>query len=373
MLHGIVLALVLASGNPGLDSLGARLEETRRLAAELESQHAAVSDILMAIHENLLAARAYYSRLQEEEALLLGSIERIDTRCAAGESLHTALSSGLEDYLLYIYSHRNLIGSEALFCRGGLARVLRREAYLEFLARRAASEENEVRGATDSLIHFRDSLRTAQTEIAALRREMGEIQDRIVFEEGRQALLRLQLGSELARAQDSSAAIETERQRVSSLVSDLRAASTTVSSTLNLGQPDVESVIGNSAGALPWPAEGDIVRHFGLEVHPVYGTETTCDGISVTTPPSCAVRAVSDGRVLYAREFLSMGRLVVVDHLDGFYTVYGNLGSVEVNPGDMVASGDEVGITGSLPDGTAGYYFEIRAGGQPVDPEEYLR
>ncbi|HOD19465.1 MAG TPA: peptidoglycan DD-metalloendopeptidase family protein [Candidatus Fermentibacter daniensis] len=372
MLH-LVLAILTVTGDARLDSLGNRLEETRLRVSVLESRHAAVSDILVAIHDNLLAARAFYAGLQDEEARLLGDIETMDIRCAAGESLQSALSASLSEYLVYVYSHRNLLGPEALFCRGGLSRMLRREAYLEFLARRAASEQREIRRETDSLSHFRDSLRNARTEVAALQRQMEDIQNRIIFEEGRQALLRLQLGGELARARDSSAILERERQRVSSLVSDLQAASTTVAASLHIERPTAESVIGNSAGSLEWPADGTVVRRFGLEVHPVYGTETTCDGISVSTPPATAVHAVSDGRVLYAREFLSMGRLVVVDHLDGYFTVYGNLGSIEVNPGDMLTAGDEIGVTGSLAGGVSGYYFEIRAGGQPVDPEGFLR
>jgi len=371
--HAILTAILLASGNPGLDSLGARLEDTRIRAAELEAQHAAVSDILVAIHENLLAARAFYAGLEQQEALLLGDLEVIDSRCAAGESLQTALSSSLSEYLVYVYSHRSLLGSEALFCRGGLSRVLRREAYLEFLARRAAEEQIRIGMETDSLSRYRDSLRLAQTEIASLRRQMDEIQERIVSEEGRQAMLRLQLGSELARARDSSAALELERERVSSLVSDLRAASSTVSATLSLVQPSAESVIGNSAGSLPWPAGGEVVRRFGLEVHPVYGTETTSNGISVATPPACDVNAVSGGMVLYAREFPSLGRMVIVDHLDGYYTIYADLGDLDVECGDSVDGGQRLGRAGSLSDGRAGYYFEIRAGGQPVDPEGYLQ
>ncbi len=369
LLTALALRILVGSG---LDSLGTRLEETRILVADLESRQAAVSEILLAIHEHLMVARQYYDELESREESLVGSIGEIDDRFAREESLRSVLSGSVSDYLVYVYAHRRMLGAEALFCTGGLSRVLRREAYLEYMARRAAVEESALRTTTDSLTRYRDSLLTLQGEVSSLRRQMEIIRDRIVYEEERQALLRLQLGSELARAMDSASTLESERQRVSSLVNDLRTASTTVSSVFGT-QPSGSGVFDTARGSIDWPAEGEVVRRFGLEVHPVYGTETTCDGVSVATAASGQVCAVSGGRVLYARDFLSMGRLVVVDHQDGYFTVYGHLGSVLVEPGETVAQGDPVGLSGSLPDGTSGYYFEIRKGGQPVDPEAYLR
>lgn len=190
-----------------------------------------------------------------------------------------------------------------------------------------------------------------------------------MYEEERQALLRLQLGSELGRARDSAQALEAERQRLSALVADLRGGSSTAPVA---GVVD-GSVVGAARGALPWPAQGETVRRFGLEIHPVYGTETTCDGMNVATLPSVPISAVAPGEVVYARDFLSMGRMVVLDHGDGYHTLYAYLGSVSVQIGDEVGTGDTLGTAGQLPGGTAGYYFGVRMGGQPVDPEEYLR
>lgn len=372
MLH-LALLILAASGQADMDSLDARLVRTQQRISELESEQAQAEEILLAIQEHLAVAREYYTRLSGEEAALLSSMERIDARFSAAESIRMGYAASVSSYLIYVYSHRDLVGPEALFASGGLSRILRREAYLDCLARRAADEVEVLHASTDSLAHYRDSLSVLQEDAERLRRQMENIEERIVSEENRQALLRLELTSEIAIARDSASAIEEERRRMSALVAGLRVSSSHPSAGIPLPEPSADSYFEVQRGAVAWPAEGQITRSFGLEIHPVYGTETTSDGVSVSTQASTPILAAGPGTILYAREFLSMGRLVVIDHCDGFYSVYAHLGDITVSVGDEVQAGTPIGISGSLPNGASGYYFEIRRGGQPVDPMEYLQ
>jgi septal ring factor EnvC (AmiA/AmiB activator) len=372
MLH-LALLVLAASGQADMDSLDARLIRTQQRIGDLEAQQAQAEDILLAIQEHLAVAREYYTRLSGEESALLGSIERIDARFAAADSVRSEFAASISAYLVYVYSHRDFIGPEALFASGGLSRIIRREAYLDYLARMAATRVEVLRASTDSLAHYRDSLSILREDSERLRRQMESIEQRIVQEENRQALLRLELTSEIAIARDSASALEEERMRMSALVAGLRVSSTHPSVGIPLAEPSENSYFELQRGAVEWPAEGQVIRNFGLEVHPVYGTETTSDGISVSTQASVPVLAAGPGTVMYAREFLSMGRLVIIDHCDGFYSIYAHLGEIAVSVGDEVETGSEVGVSGALPGGASGYYFEIRRGGQPVDPLGYLR
>jgi murein hydrolase activator len=67
-----------------------------------------------------------------------------------------------------------------------------------------------------------------------------------------------------------------------------------------------------------------------------------------------------------------MGRMVVIDHQDGYYSVYAHLGSLDVSRGQTVDAGAPLGSSGPLPGGRNGCYLEIRRAGAPVDPMEYL-
>jgi septal ring factor EnvC (AmiA/AmiB activator) len=121
-------------------------------------------------------------------------------------------------------------------------------------------------------------------------------------------------------------------------------------------------------GALPWPADGI----------PVYrarhgAAATTKNGIELSLPTGATVKAVHEGTVAYADQFSGYGNLVIVDHGDNAFSLYGNLEGVAVHKGDHVNAGSTVGTSGRDPSGNPSLYFELRIDGQPVDPLQWLK
>ena len=85
-----------------------------------------------------------------------------------------------------------------------------------------------------------------------------------------------------------------------------------------------------------------------------------------------AVRAVAAGEVVYADWFRNLGRLVIIDHGDGYMSLYGNTARIVVAPGARVAAGDTIATVGDDGAGAAhGLYFELRAAGRPLDPRAW--
>jgi septal ring factor EnvC (AmiA/AmiB activator) len=124
---------------------------------------------------------------------------------------------------------------------------------------------------------------------------------------------------------------------------------------------------------LPAPVDAPITRGFGREVDPEFRTETFHAGVVFAAPPGAPVSAVAPGRVRYAGWFRGFGRIAILDHGDGWFSVSGHLDEVVVAAGDGVGAGQRIGTvgeTGSL----AGprLYFEIRHRGEAVDPAEWL-
>src|SRR5439155_12085193 len=100
-------------------------------------------------------------------------------------------------------------------------------------------------------------------------------------------------------------------------------------------------------GRLEWPVRGSVVGRFGPETHPKWGTVTMNNGIDIATPIGTAVRVVARGRVDYTSEdFGAYGQMVIVNHGDGYYTLYGHLSSITVAVGTEVAAGQTVGLSG---------------------------
>jgi len=126
-------------------------------------------------------------------------------------------------------------------------------------------------------------------------------------------------------------------------------------------------------GTLLRPVKGRVRRPFGRLVDPQYQTEVFHKGLEIQAPRGDRVRSVAPGRVRMAGWFRGYGKLVIVDHGDGYFTVSGHLADIYVEGGDSVGPGDAlgtVGDTGSLEG--PGLYFEVRRGSGPLDAAEWL-
>ena len=128
-------------------------------------------------------------------------------------------------------------------------------------------------------------------------------------------------------------------------------------------------------GSLEWPVHGELIGHFGPEKHPKWGTMTLNNGVDIAAPIGSPVHAVGKGRVDYTSEdFGTYGQIIIVNHGDGYYTLYGHLSDISVAVGQEVQSGQVIarsGDTGSLKG--AILHFEVRKGGTSLDPEDWLR
>ncbi len=128
-------------------------------------------------------------------------------------------------------------------------------------------------------------------------------------------------------------------------------------------------------GQLDWPVTGSVVGRMGLETHPRFGTKVRNDGIDIACPVGTPVRAVAKGRVDFANDdYEGIGGMVVLNHGDGYYTIYSHLSEVNVNTGIEVSSGTVIGRsgeTGSLKGPML--HFEVRKGSAPMNPESWLR
>ncbi len=119
-------------------------------------------------------------------------------------------------------------------------------------------------------------------------------------------------------------------------------------------------------GKLPWPVNGKVITNFGVQVDPKYGTRIKNLGINISCQKNSPVKAISKGRVSYADVFMGQGLMVIIEHGDGYHTVYSRLGKLQVSAGQMVNTGDVIGLSGEI------LHFELRIGGKAVDPLEWL-
>jgi septal ring factor EnvC (AmiA/AmiB activator) len=185
--------------------------------------------------------------------------------------------------------------------------------------------------------------------------------------------------TKLARAVDARQArideIDARRDLTARLTGELQLAEQRLEAavaTLAAGGSAVVTLpFGPFRGDLEWPVDGRVAVPFTAS-RAGRGVERT--GIEIDAVEGASVRAVHGGTVAYADAFTGYGNLVILDHGDAAFSLYGYLGSLSVDKGERVDTRTVLGAAGRPPmGGGARVYFEVRIDGGPVNPVEWLK
>ena len=215
-------------------------------------------------------------------------------------------------------------------------------------------------------------------------RELEALRARIAAEEARLAELGRTRYAELTRLNESQESrtallvklrqkIADEGQEVDRLalqekdLTRLIAELTTILSDYPISS---EEPFSSLQGKLTWPVAGTLLHDFG---QPRAGGKLKWNGVVLGAPRGREVRVVYHGRIAFADWLAGMGLIVIVDHGEGYLTLYGYNETVLKKAGDWVAPGDviaTVGDSGGQPQ--AGLYFELRRGTRPVNPRQWV-
>jgi len=126
--------------------------------------------------------------------------------------------------------------------------------------------------------------------------------------------------------------------------------------------------ISKSKGTLPYPAIGRLVGRYGQAME----SGLTRKGITIETGAGAQVVVPLDGTVVFAGPFKGYGRLLIIEHGEGYHSLLAGLARIDNVIGQQVLSGEPAGIMGDLKNGPPVLYVELRRNGQPINPLPWL-
>lgn len=128
----------------------------------------------------------------------------------------------------------------------------------------------------------------------------------------------------------------------------------------------------SARGKLPWPVDGRLLARFGESRGD--DARTKWDGVMISASAGSQVHAVHDGRVVFADWLRGAGLLVILDHGNGYLSLYGHNQTLLKEAGDIVKAGESISTVGSSGgQDTPALYFAIRQQGRPSDPAQWCR
>jgi len=236
--------------------------------------------------------------------------------------------------------------------------------YYRYLTQQRLQLINESKATLDALNHTMQEITQNQFEMKnLLLQKQQQQQKQESTQKLRQALI-------VGLAQE----VQTKEQQLTTLLTNQKALQDTL---LAIQRQPVVDILSNYLpfeklqGKLRWPVNGNIIGYFGNSLQ--LGDQHLT-GMIIKAPQGTPVHAISAGKIVFANWLRGFGLLVIIDHGNGYMSLYGRNQTVFTKVGNKVKSGELIAAIGN----TGGYdisslYFEIRRNGMPVNPSLWCR
>jgi septal ring factor EnvC (AmiA/AmiB activator) len=272
-------------------------------------------------------------------------------RSALAGQLRTAYKIGSEEPLKLMLNQKDP------------ARAGRMFVYYSYFGRARADQIARISEHVRSIEELESQVEAEDQELAAL-----EAQRRSELVNLDQA--RKKRGAVLASLQNESASRVKSLERLKRQKSGLEKLLRDLKRAIDRYPIDTTSIFGSLRGKLNWPVPGRVTARFGES----RAGGVKWDGVMIATERGADVRAVSRGRVVYADWLPGLGLLTILDHGEGYLSLYGNNDRLYKGVGERVTAGEAIAAAGdSGGRDRPELYFEIRKAGRPLDPRPWFR
>jgi septal ring factor EnvC (AmiA/AmiB activator) len=352
-----------------LDQLKGRIEETRKQADEAGKKRESLLQGIQTLDERVLHYRQAHQEISRKLRKKDQEIEVINTQLAGLRVSVRERQNAILARLRVQYMEGRFGYWKTLLASDSYGDFQRRLQYLSAVSERdyalmgtfradmtrMEQAERQREEARVGILSYKQSTEKQLAEMKSAKKEKKVYLTKITREKESYEHVLQELGRSASRI--DSLLRELEQRR--------RAAA--------IRPPTGEIAPRGVKGALPWPADGSIISFFGRQKHPAFNTYVQRRGIEIKTAEGSAIHAVMPGSVVYADWLKGYGLVIILDHANGFFSLYAHASKLLVTVGAQVGASQAIGETGDT--GMTGentLYFELRQGAEPLDPLQWL-
>ena len=398
-----------------LDATRQDIAELQKMLGKLQDEKSGVQKDLRATETDIGTLEKQVEALQQELKKTEGELERLDNEKKKLQSARieqqrliaiqarSAYQNGREEYLKLLLNQQNpekFARTLTYYDYLSQARLEQLRSFNETLTRLAGVEQDIARQQA-ALLAQQGNLDSRRHELEAVRQERQQVLARLntdlkardqklqsrqqdqaelgrVLKTIEETLARQAREAEEARKRALLAEQESQRQRDAQARAQAgsdaapKKPKTTLGPMVSSSGETFGGAFSAARGKLPWPVNGRLLARFGE----TRGGDARAkwDGVMISASVGSQVRAVHGGRVVFADWLRGAGLLVILDHGNGYLSLYGHNQSLLKRAGDIVKAGDAISTVGdSGGQDNAGLYFAIRQQGRPSDPAQWCR
>ena len=272
---------------------------------------------------------------------------------AAGQHIRSAYLLGQQSHLKLLLNQQNP------------ARASRNLKYLDYLVRSRSDKISAFSSAVQKINRIEPQIASAAAAIESNHQKLSQQRQSLIATQAERKRTLQRLEQAIASTDARLQALEQDRQQLQKLVVRIFE----VTDEMDFSVPDTVAIT-KMKGRLPWPTKGKIAKRFGF--YRVDG-RLRWQGVLIDASEGEPVKAVHNGRVVFADYLRGQGLLIMIDHGSDYMSIYAHNQSLYKKVGDWVAAGEQIASVGnSGGQQTSQLYFELRHKLVPINPQGWL-
>ncbi len=371
-----------------LRELQGRIDSLRKDLAKSETHRSEAADQLRETEQSISASNRRLRELSEQRTALRQDLNNLEAQAERLEKQIGTQQRQIGSLLYRQYLRGDTDATRLLLSGEDPNQIARDYHYLTLLSQAKTAMVDDLREVLAEKQRLAEAVRDRTDKLAENEKKQQEQRQSLLAQQKQRQTMLAGIADKIKGQRKQIETLQLNEKRLTKLIDGLtklvakpqRPRSTTTASRnttsntpsiRNEREPD-SSLSGAFAalrGKLRLPVRGDIANRFGTP----RAEGTNWKGLFVRANEGTDVKSVATGQVVFADWLRGFGNLLIIDHGDGFLTVYGNNESLFRQTGDTVKSGEtvaSVGNSGGNPE--SGLYFELRHQGQALDPLKWV-
>jgi septal ring factor EnvC (AmiA/AmiB activator) len=347
-----------------MQRLSQQKDNLLNLLADIEKHYGEIAALLKTLQIQIEQKRQSLDNIRQDMQVYQKEIDKLSKELAG--QIRAAYAMGQKEKLKLLLNQQDPTLSSRMM------------VYFSYFNKERLKKLTEIEAAVQRLDQL-DKQKKTETELLEQDLERKKSEQAALDEARKQRNeLLVQIGNDFSSSEQQLTQLQESQNRLKSLMASLpiteEELAVDAEQAKELSSPienssELKSDFSTLKGKLPWPVRGRLSQKFGSP-----RSEGTWDGVLIDASEGMEIKAVTRGKVVYAEWLRGYGLLTIIDHGQGYMSLYAFNQSLYKRIGDTVEAGDVIASVGqSGGRSQAGLYFGIRKKGVPIDPLEWCR
>jgi septal ring factor EnvC (AmiA/AmiB activator) len=348
-----------------LEKLSSEMNELKKLLAEFKGQRSELQDSLQKSEVNIGDIQKKINdikkKLNSEQTELKALQQNLQTLNQSKRSQEKYI----EQQILAAYQIGQQKKIKVLLNQEQPEKLNRALTYYDYFNQARSEQINNYVAVINELNQLEPQITAKTVSLTQVKSQLDKEYKSLLSKQQSREKLLASINSSISSKDQQLIQLDKDRKELEKL---LAAVEQTIA---NIAIPSDYNPFTSLKGKLPWPTKGKLSNTFGSRRN---NSNTPWQGINIQANEGSEVQAIHHGRVVFADWFRGSGLLIIIDHGDGYMSLYAHNQSLYKEPGEWVNSGETIATVGnSGGQKLAGLYFEIRHNGQPTNPQLWCR